>query len=445
MALSGLQIFKLLPKTNCGECGVPTCLAFAMQLAQQKAELSACPYASDEAKDVLGAASEPPMKTVKVGSGPYAFEIGGETELFRHDKTFYHQTGIFISISDNKSSDEIISKVREADEYMIERVGEKLYIDGFCLVNDSGDADKFLNALKQITSNSSRPVILKCENSEAIKTAVEELNGRKPVIFCQSGDISDLAKLAVENSTSLIVSGDNFDDLSAKTSKIAESGFKDIIIHLDSQNSVDDLQNCVILRRSALRKSFKPFGYPIIWFMEDKAPHELLADSIIGMCKYAGIIVLPSFQKEFLMTLFTVRQNIYTDPQKPIQVDPKLSAIGDPGPDSPVFVTTNFSLTYFIISGEIENAGISAWLIIPDCEGMSVLTAWAAGKFSGEKIAKFIREIDLENKVRTREIIIPGHVATISGDLEEALPGWKVSVGPQEAADLSSYIKNHLN
>jgi acetyl-CoA decarbonylase/synthase complex subunit gamma len=163
------------------------------------------------------------------------------------------------------------------------------------------------------------------------------------------------------------------------------------------------------------------------------------------MCKYAGIMVLPRFETELMLSLFTLRQNIYTDPQKPIQVDPQLAAIGDPGPDSPIFVTTNFSLTYFIVSGEIENAGISAWLIIPDCEGMSVLTAWAAGKFSGESIGKFVKDIRLEEKVTTREVVIPGHVASISGDLEEALPGWSVAVGPQEASDLAPFIRNYQN
>ena len=444
MVMTGLQIFKLLPKTNCGECGVPTCLAFAMMLAQKKAELSGCPYASEEAKSVLGAASEPPMRTLRVGSGAYGFETGGETEMFRHQKTFYHQTAVFIRVEDSENMESIAANVSEADNYTVERVGERLHIDGFCLTNTSGDHDRYLAALKAVIANSSKAVILDCSDRSTARAALAMVESKKPIIYPGNGEASEFIELAQEYGASLIVSAASISELAAKTEKIFETGFKDILLNLKSSNLGDKLLSGTIMRRAALRKSFKPFGFPQVWFMEPGGEYEMLADAVLGTCKYAGIMVLPEFNREMLMTLFTLRQNIYTDPQKPIQVDPKLNPIGEPGPDSPVFVTTNFSLTYFIISGEIENAGISAWLVIPDCEGMSVLTAWAAGKFSGEKIGKFVKSIGLEEKVNIREIIIPGYVATISGDLEEALPNWKVIVGPQEASDLAPFIKNYL-
>jgi acetyl-CoA decarbonylase/synthase complex subunit gamma len=444
MALTGLEIFKLLPKTNCGDCGVPTCLAFAMKLAQKKAELSECPHASEEAKNILGAASEPPMKLLKIGSGAEAFEIGGETEMFRHQKTFYHQTAFMIKISDTEDIEAIAIKVKEVDTYLIERAGEQLHLDGFCLSNQSGNKQQFLDTLKVVIGNSSKAVILDSNNFDTVKEALTLLNGKRPVIYPQDADALELDEIAKETGASLIVSAETFDELSAKAEKVLEIGLKDIILQCKSKNPWEQLQNNTIIRRAALKKRFKPFGFPQAWFLEPMDDFSLLANAVIGVCKYSGILVLPSFNKEMMLTLLTLRQNIYTDPQKPIQMDAKLYAIGEPKADSPVFVTTNFSLTYFIVSSEIENSGISAWLVVPDCEGMSVLTAWAAGKFSGASVGKFVKELKLEERVSTREIIIPGYVATISGDLEEALPNWKIVVGPQEAGDIAPFVKNYL-
>jgi len=433
-----------LPKTNCGDCGVPTCLAFAMKLAQKKAELAECPHASEEAQNVLGAASEPPMRLIKAGVGPDAFEIGGETEMFRHEKTFYHQTAIAVGIDDRLDPGEIAEMVSEADGYVIERVGERLFVETFYLSNGSADRGKYLAALDVVLNNSAKAVILDTSDIKTAREAVTRLDGRKPILCPRAGDTEAFVELASEAGVGLVISSDSIEHLAEKTEKAVQSGFKDILLNLGSENLSSRIQNNTIVRRAALRKDFKTFGFPQVWFLKQGEEIGNLADAVVGICKYTGLLVLPEFSKEMMLTLYTLRQNIYTDPQKPIQVDAKLYAIGDPKPDSPLFVTTNFSLTYFIVSSEIENAGISAWLTIPDCEGMSVLTAWAAGKFSGEKIGKFVKENKIEEKLTSRDIIIPGYVASISGDLEEALPGWKVTVGPQEAADLGPFIKNHI-
>jgi acetyl-CoA decarbonylase/synthase complex subunit gamma len=224
--------------------------------------------------------------------------------------------------------------------------------------------------------------------------------------------------------------------------KAREAGMNNLILNLESQSMMDQLQNNTILRRSALKKNFKPFGYPLFFRLQDEDEFDLTARASVLLCKYGSLIVLPEYSKAMLYTLFTLRQNIYTDPQKPIQVEPKIYSIGEPTPESPVFVTTNFSLTYFIVSGEIENSGISAHLVVTDVEGQSVLTAWAAGKFVGETIAKFIKKTELENQVKTRKVVIPGFVSQISGDLEDHLPGWEVIVGPREASDIPSFVKN---
>ncbi|MFC2157111.1 acetyl-CoA decarbonylase/synthase complex subunit gamma [Acidobacteriota bacterium] len=441
MALSGLEIFKLLPKTNCGECGIPTCMAFAMKLAQKKAELSECPHASEEAKSTLGAASEPPVRLIKIG-GANALEIGDETVLFRHEKTFFHQTGIAIEIKVEDGLETNLHKIKEFEDYTIERVGEELSADLFFISGGEGQTEPLISTIEAVIQNSNKGVILDCPDTEGLKAGLELLKENRPVIFLRDRTSNEILELAKTYNGSLILTARSFEDLEIQSTMAKEAGVTDLILNLESDSLGDLYQNNTILRRSALKLNFKPFGYPIFSRIQGKDPYDITARATAQICKYSSIVVLPLWDKAMLYTLFTLRQNIFTDPQKPIQVDPKVYPIGDPTPDSPVFVTTNFSLTFFMVSGEIENSGISAHLVITDCEGQSVLTAWAAGKFDGEKIAKFIKEIKLEEMVNTRKIIIPGYVSQISGDLEENLPGWQVIVGSQEASDIPSFVKS---
>ncbi len=441
MALSGLDIFKLLPKTNCGDCEVPTCMAFAMKLAQKKAELSECPHASEEAKETLGAASEPPIRLVKIG-GANALEVGNETVMFRHEKTFFHQTGIAVELRTSEGEKGLLAKIKEVEEYVVERVGEELNTDLFFITHDSKESGDFLAAIKLVKKNSSKGMILECPDEGALREGVEFLKDDRPAVFLKRELSDDDVELAKASNANLILTAQSLDELAGQAEKARSSGLNNLILNLEAENAGQQLQNNTILRRGALKKNFKPFGYPLISLIRANSKLDLLAKAALQMCKYGSIIVLPEYDKALLYTLFTLRQNIYTDPQKPIQVDPKVYPIGEPGPESPVFVTTNFSLTYFIVSGEIENSGISAHLVVADAEGQSVLTAWAAGKFVGETIAKFIKDIKLEEQVKTRKIVIPGFVAMISGDLEEGLPGWDVIVGPQEASDIASFVKS---
>ena len=441
MALSGLDIFKLLPKTNCGDCGVPTCMAFAMKLAQKKAELSECPSASEEAKATLGAASEPPIRSVKIG-GACSLEIGNETVMFRHEKTFFHQTGIAVELRTSEEEEKLLSRIKEIENYMVDRVGEELKTDLFLICHDSNEKENFVRTINLVKQNSDKGIILDCSDKEALREGVEILKNDRPAVLLRKILSDEDIELAKANSVSLILTAPSLEDLAGQAEKARNSGVSNIILNLESQNAGFQLQDNTIMRRSALKNNFKPFGYPLFTSIHSEKEFDLLAIASLLICKYDSIIVLPFYNKAMLYTLFTLRQNIYTDPQKPIQVDPKVYPIGEPTPESPVFVTTNFSQTYFMVSGEIENSGISAHLVIADAEGQSVLTAWAAGKFVGEKIAKFIKDIRLEEQVKTRKIVIPGHVSQISGDLEEHLPGWEVIVGPQEASDIPSFVKN---
>jgi acetyl-CoA decarbonylase/synthase, CODH/ACS complex subunit gamma len=441
MGLTGLQIQKLLPRTNCKECGSNTCLAFAMKLAAKKADLSECPYASEEAKRTLGAASEPPVRCVELGP-ERKLKLGGETVLYRHEKTFVHQTALAVNVNDTdppETADQTLERIRD---YALERVGETLRVDAVAVTQTGTDANAFVELCKKAWETARLPLVMRSADPDALESAAEAVKGTGGVLaFATVENERRLRESAVRFGHSLGVSADDCDGLAALTARIRENGFNDLLLHFPSRSLAERFQTNTIARRAALKNQFKPMGYPTLTFIEGR---DLLEDTVLAVneiCKYGGLCVLPSFDPAQIAALMTLRLNIFTDPQKPIQVEPGVYEIGEPKPDSPVFVTTNFSLTYFIVSGEIENCGISARLVVPECEGMSVLTAWAAGKFTGNTIGKFIREIKLEDEVAAREIIIPGYVAQISGELEESLPGWKVIVGPQEAADLEGFVK----
>ncbi len=446
MALSGLQIQKLLPKTNCKECGSNTCLAFAMKLAARKADISMCPYASEEAIQTLGAAYEPPVKEIPIGNG--SLKLGGETVMYRHEKTFVHQTAFAINIDDTEESQTVEETLNNIKNYMLERVGEELRIDMVAVNHKSGNVETFVNLAKKAYETTNLPLVLRSSDRDALVQAAQAVKGSRSVIASATAENADqLQAAAKENGHVLAVTAPDLNELVQLSAKIKQDGFNDLILEFQTHSLAEQFQVSSIARRTALKDNYKPLGYPSLHIINAKGEDDYLDTAVAAIteiCKYGGICVLPNFDPALLVALMTLRLNIYTDPQKPIQVEPKIYPIGEPKPDSPVFVTTNFSLTYFIVSGEIENSGLSAWLLVPECEGMSVLTAWAAGKFSGATIGKFAKDIDLENQVTSRQIIIPGYVAQISGELEESMPGWNVMVGPQDAGDLESFIKTRL-
>lgn len=442
MALTGLDIFKLLPKTNCGECGVPTCMAFAMKLAAKSAELAACPYASDEAKDKLGAASKPPIRLVKIGPADREVQVGNETVMFRHEKTFVHPTALAIAFTDDQRADDLAHQTAFVRDYCLERVGEQLTIELVLIENVTGDVDPFVAAVKEVVGTTGRGAILVSDNPDAMEAALKELKDQRPLIHAAtSANAEAMAKLALDYKAPLVARANTLDELTTLTSKLAALGVQDIVLEMPAVNSAATMQNNTIMRKAALKTNFEPMGYPVMNYITGHDLPDLVADASTLICKYSSILVVESLAYQALLPIMMMRQNIFTDPQKPIQVEPKVYPIGEPTENSPVLVTTNFSLTYFIVSGEIENSGVPSHLAVVECEGMSVLTAWAAGKFSGEKIAAFIKESELENQVKSRKLVIPGYVAQISGELEECLPGWEIAVGPQEASDLGSYMK----
>jgi acetyl-CoA decarbonylase/synthase complex subunit gamma len=369
-------------------------------------------------------------------------KLGEETVLYRHEKTFVNQILFAVNINDTDNPDEIEKTLKSCKDFVLERVGEKLSIGMVAVSQKSKDPEKFAEIVKKAWNTTHKPIIIRSSNISSIKLAAEAVKGSHSIIASATSENTDVLKeIALQNEHSLAVTAANLDGIIATTEKLKKEGFNNLLLEFQTHSLAEHFQVNAIARRMAIKVNFKPLGYPVLRFIEAGNGLEDFLPILTEVCKYGGICVLPSFDLAEILPMMTLRQNIYTDPQKPIQVEPMAYPVGEPKEDSPVFLTTNFSLTYFIVSSEIENSGISAWLVVPQCEGMSVLTAWAAGKFSGAYVAKAIKEMELENKVTTRQIVIPGYVSQISGELEENLPGWKVIIGPQEAADIESFVK----
>jgi len=442
MAMTGVQIFKLLPKTNCKKCGHPTCLAFAMKLAARQAKIDDCPDVSDEAKAQLGEASTPPIRPITIGSGDKAVKVGEETEMFRHDKKFVNPSAIAVEIKDDDSGAE--AKIKDVADSEIDRVGQKLRVDAILISNASGDAGKLEAMAKMVAEKTPETsVIISTGNADAAKAALAHFKGKSPMLHgADSGNLEAMAAVAKEAGASLGLKGNGPEELSELTEKAKAAGVEDLVLDPGSVKAKDILEHNTFIRRSALKKSFKPLGYPVITFAQrDDALLEALVASI-GICKYSSIVVVSSAEKWKNLALFTLRQNIYTDPQVPMQVKQDVYKISDPDKSAPLMITTNFSLTYFIVSGEIENSKVPTKLAVMDCEGLSVLTAWAAGKFTAAKIAAFIQESGIADDLETKELIIPGYVAILSGALEDKLEGWKITVGPREANAIPAFLKS---
>lgn len=444
MPLTGIEIFKLLPKTNCGECGVPTCLAFAMGLAAGKAELTACPYVSDEAKAKLEEASAPPIRPVTIGVGERAIKVGGGTVMFRHEKRFENPPGFAILISDTMAQAEIDRRLDRCQNLQYERVGLTLRPELVALKCDSQDATKFEALVARAKQNSDLGIILMSENPGILAVGLKVCADGKPLLYAATKDnLDQVATLAKDSSCPVAVKASSLEELAELTTKLTQSGINDLVIDSGSRGLRQALEDQVAVRRAALVNKFRPLGFPTIVLAnemsDDPMKEALIAATFVA--KYGSIIVLSDFQGESLFPLLVLRMNIFTDPQRPLATTEGIYEIGGPGEDSPVLLTSNFSLTYFIVSGEIENSRIPGFLLVKDTEGLSVMTAWAAGKFVADTIAPLVRKCGIADKVKHRKLIIPGYIAAESGGLEEELPGWEILVGPREGAHIPAYLK----
>jgi len=442
MALTGIQIFKLLPKTNCGECKFPTCLAFAMALASGKAELDACPYVADDARAQLSDASAPPIRQLTIGTGDYEMKVGGETVMFRHEKTFFNKPGFAILITDSMDDGEVEKRFSKLALFQYERVGLTLRPELVAL-KETGNRERFINIVKKACEEP-YSIILMSSDHATMKSALEITKDRKPLIYAATKDnCESFGELAKDYACPLAVKGQGIEETADLTGKLTNMGLKDLVIDTSTRTIKESLQEQLIIRRAAIMSKHKPLGFPTIVF-----PAEMTVDpmkeALIASCfvaKYSGIIVMSDFEGETIFPLLLQRLNIYTDPQRPMTTQEGIYPVNNPDENSPVLVTCNFTLSYFIVSGEIENSRIPSWLCVMDTEGLSVMTAWAAGKFAGDNVGMFIKKSGIADKVTHRKLIIPGYAAIILGDLEEELPGWEILIGPREAAHIPAYLK----
>jgi acetyl-CoA decarbonylase/synthase complex subunit gamma len=441
MALSGLDIYKLLPKTNCRACGFPTCLAFAMQLAKKAVNIDKCPYLSQEAKSCLEASSQPPIKLIGIGEGDGRLEIGNETVLFRHEEKFHHPCGIGFILEDNLGENAIKETLGRINKLSFERVGQKLNIN-LIAVKQTKDKDSFIKAVGLVLKNTGLGIVLMTRDLEALGEAAGLAQDKKPLLFPLAYEqASQIAKIAQETKCPLVARAKNLDELSQLTSELNNLGVSDLILDTGEKPLTEKIWDLTQIRRQALKKSVRSLGFPAITVVENSDYYAEMMEAATCIARYAGIILIKSDLPWLALSLLTLRQNLYTDPQKPLQIEPKLYSIGQADDNSPLLVTTNFSLSYYTVLSEVEASKVPSHILSVDTEGMSVLTAWAAEKFNAERISAAMLKSSAASSVSHKRLIIPGYVAVMSADLEEQ-SGWKVIVGPKEAAGIPSFLKN---
>jgi acetyl-CoA decarbonylase/synthase complex subunit gamma len=446
MALTGIQILKMLPKKNCGECKIPTCLAFAMKVAAGQIEIGECPYVDDEVVATISDASAPPIRTIKIGAGEKSYTTGGETCLFRHEKRFENPTGIGVLVTTDMDDAAVAGRIKNFNELEYERVGVLMRAELIAVKDAKNDAAAFTALVKRVQEGApTANLILMTDSAAGMSAAVQICKDKKPLIYAATAEnAAEMGKLAKDAACPLVVKGSNIDGTIETTEILLKDGHKDLMIDTGSRSLRDVFEDNVVSRRSAIRHKFKPLGFPSIAFpceMTDDPLMEAMIASVL-IAKYSGIIILSDLQGETLFPLLLERLNIFTDPQRPMVVEEGIYPVNGPDANSPVIITCNFSLTYFIVSGEIESSKVPSWLLIKDTEGLSVLTAWAAGKFGADLIAQFIKKNGIEDKVKHRELLIPGYLATIKGELEEELPEWTITIGPREAGHLPAFLKD---
>jgi len=437
---TAMEIYKLLPKKNCGECRFPTCLAFAMQLANQKVALEACPHVSPEAKAALEESGAPPVRLVTIGSGELAAKIGDETQLFRHDKTFYHPTVLGLVADDSKGYPAMEAKIAEAEAAAFERVGQIVRVDSVALRHSTGSVDDFLKAVGR-AAGGKLPLVLMAEDPKVMADAVALCAGKRPLLYrATPKNIEQMLSLAKSCACPLVLGGAaSLDELVQMAEGAKKAGVADLVLEPPMSSAGSMLQNMTVIRRAAVKKRFRPLGYPTMAVFGGSEVD--LMRAALGVMKYSSVVLLEDAPKEFLFPLMALRQNIFTDPQVPIQVKGGLYTVGEPSDSSPVLFTTNFSLTYFTVRADIEKSKVPVWLLVVETDGQSVMTAFAAGKLTPEGVAKAVEAEKVKEKSRRNELVIPGMVSRMSGKLNE-LTNMKIVVGPRESSGLPKVLRS---
>ena len=440
MAVKGLDIFKLSPKKNCKECGVPTCMAFCMKVAQGALPIEKCPYMSDEAIALLSEATAPPMKAIEVGG----MKLGGETVMMRHEKTFVNRNRFAVSLCTCMDDAAVDAKLAEMKAVDYERIGEREYVE-FLLVHDGGDGARLADLCKKAAATE-RAVIIDTDSVDNAKLALAAIGDTKPVLNGANKDNYEaMSALAVEAGVVLGVKGADLAEIHDTVAALEKLENKNLVIDVTGATIKETFANAVLVRRTALKDGDRTFGYPSLVNLAKLCHGDVHMETALAALftmKYGSIVVMETMRYAEALPLYGLRQNVFTDPQKPMKVEPGIYPINGATPDDPCALTVDFALTYFLVSGELERSKVPVNLLITDASGMSVLTAWAAGKFSSGSIKKFFDEYDIAGKINNRTLIIPGKAAVMKGDIQDKLPDWNVVVGTREAVELVKYLRD---
>ncbi|GAA0105988.1 acetyl-CoA decarbonylase/synthase complex subunit gamma [Paraclostridium sordellii] len=447
MALKALDIFKLTPKKNCKDCGFPTCMAFCMKVASGACEISKCPHMAQESLDKLSEATAPLMRTLKFGSGKSQYSLGGETVLFRHEKTLVNRNRFAVEFCECMTEEEINLKIANIKAVNYVRIGEEMKVE-IAALRYCSNKDSYINLINKIKdSELDVAYMIICEDAQIAKEATGILKGKNPIVYGANKDnYKNMVEVVKDDKLVLGVKADNLEELYSTTEAIQSLGYKELLLDTTGKTIKDTFANTIQVRRISLKEQDRTFGYPSLIFANELSKDDKMMEialSSIFTVKYGSIIVLNDIDYTKALPLFALRQNIYTDPQRPMRVETKVYPINNPDENSPVLVTVDFALTYFIIAGEIERSKVPVWLAIPDAGGYSVLTAWAAGKFSGSSIANFIKESKVSDMTKNRDLIIPGKVAVLKGDIEDNLPGWNVIIGTEESMEVPKFLREY--
>ncbi|MFO7957103.1 MAG: acetyl-CoA decarbonylase/synthase complex subunit gamma [Candidatus Brocadiia bacterium] len=439
MALTGLDIYKLLPQTNCGDCGVPTCLAFAMKVASKQASLEECPHVSDESQEALGEASAPPQKLVTVGTGDNALQIGNETVMFRHDEKFHNPCGVAVLVKDTDDAGEQAERIKALS---FERIGQVIDVDTVAVECASGDGETLKEAAQELDDALGLPLVLVADSAEQLQAAAEALQDSRPLLWERNGPSDDLIELAVEADLPIVVEGD-LEKCDADTQKAKDAGVEEMVLCPGQVGPREALEFLTITRRAAVDHTYRALGYPSLVRAWAEDPAEQSLEACHYVLKYAGIVVIDTDRPEYALPVLVARQSIYIDPQRPVQVEPQVYEVNEPGPESPLLITTNFSLSYYSVLSEVESSRVPSRILTVDTQGTSVLTAWAADEFGPEQIKEAIDKAGVFDQLANGycKPVIPGLVAVISGELSEEL-GQEVIVGPKEASGIPRFLKN---
>ncbi|MFD3155769.1 acetyl-CoA decarbonylase/synthase complex subunit gamma [Haloimpatiens sp. FM7330] len=445
MALKGLDIFKLTPKKNCKDCGFPTCLAFSMKVAAGAVDISKCPHMDPAALEKLAEATAPLMKTITIGKGESEYKLGGETVLFRHEKTFVNRNRFAVVFSDSMTDEEVDTKLQNIKKVDYIRIGEEMKVE-IAALKYAGNKDRYIELINKVKNSGLKlAYMLVCEDVEVMKEALPLVKDDNPVAYGATKDnYKEMVQLVKADKITLGVKASSLEELHSLVEDIHKEGYKQLVLDPGCSSIKEAFQNTVQIRRMNLQGQDRTFGYPSVLFVNDLSKNDKYMEAALSTLftmKYGSIIVLSDMDYARALSLFAIRQNIFTDPQRPMRVEPKVYPINNPDENSPVMVTVDFALTYFIVSGEVERSKVPVWMVIPDAGGYSVLTAWAAGKFTASSISKAIKESGVEDKTKCRKLIIPGKVAVLKGDLEENLPGWEIVVGTTEALHIPKFLR----